>query len=333
MSRRREFGSWRRRCLPWAPPSSSASVVPSASGVRGWHNSVRHAGCISRSMTSARCLGVSLWRWRRVLPLLGGMFLTACAHDIGTFEEAKPVARPQDPMPHVQSCPSEPPAAGSACAPPGTTCHYRGEAAQDHLCGPGRLWETRSYALPEGTADAGAPDLVQPPAVSCSFTPEGTALLSCPSPQCTFTCCHSGSARPGPSGGSNTGAQGCVGCCEEESCELIPASDCPAQRCRLRRGCSGEWVCAQLLRGGGTASIDAGAGGPPLRCGTAGYTEGEVPCCEGLVARCSSFDPGGGCAPASSSTLRGPPVCMACGDGVCETSSENRCSCPEDCPG
>jgi hypothetical protein len=65
----------------------------------------------------------------------------------------------------------------------------------------------------------------------------------------------------------------------------------------------------------------------PVPCAEPGEHRGvAVECCEGLVEIPEAYPNDHLCAP----VLGAPPICSACGDGVCD-DWENACNCPEDC--
>lgn len=124
-----------------------------------------------------------------------------------------------------------------------------------------------------------------------------------------FLKCVSGS--PGP---------GClVEICQPKPCIHIDPQYCPLDHCQVLKGC-GE----NDLRCYFPTPPSA-----PSGCGDLGYI-GPADCCEGLVKRCGAefFDQS--CDMAGEYTIYGVPVCVPCGNGICN-QFENRCNCPEDC--
>ena len=198
------------------------------------------------------------------------------------------------------SCPPAKPSDDSPCDRQGFRCRY-GDPLEDFVCTAALRWRKRQFVV---SAEARTDDdfgIEQPPSESCASNQP-----SCPtaSKQCVVRCCAS----------SGNQAAGCAGCCEQEACQNLPAEDCPLGRCALRRGCNGSVICtpAVALRP---------ACGPP--------NSDAAPCCEGLVASCNVKSASDGACLAGLG-YGGVPVCLACGDGLCELG-ENDCNCPADC--
>lgn len=198
------------------------------------------------------------------------------------------------------SCPGTEPADGSTCEFVGLSCRYD-EPLRDVVCTRELTWHARQFAVP---ADGGLGidlESEQPEMQPCE------AYGLCPADplsQCFTACC-----------GGAGGGGGCAACCWQTRCEDLPADRCPKERCALRRRCDGGRMCI-------TADI------PEPPCGTPGAWGVSV-CCEGLTESCifkSDFTDqcfGG-------DDYRGFPICLACGDGLCEMG-ENDCNCPADC--
>jgi hypothetical protein len=198
------------------------------------------------------------------------------------------------------SCPPTEPTDGGPCEFKGLTCRYS-EPLKDHVCTEELRWRSRWFVV---SAEAGAAEnfsIEQPPQESCYS--DGP---SCPteSKQCVVGCCRNGGNKGG----------GCAGCCQEQLCERLPPEECPAQRCKLRRGCDGTILCTTPTY-------------PDPPCGTPGSW--AETCCEGLVETCAvKIVSDGSCLPDFG--YNGTPICLRCGDGLCEVS-ENECNCPADC--
>jgi len=60
------------------------------------------------------------------------------------------------------------------------------------------------------------------------------------------------------------------------------------------------------------------------------FPDASVVCCQGLKARELILGYQGNCGTGNAPGGYAA-VCLACGDGVCEKSLENKCNCPEDC--
>ena len=133
---------------------------------------------------------------------------------------------------------------------------------------------------------------------------EGFGGGNCPSDRCEVQCCPGGPE--------------CASCCVPKPCQGFDAQHCPIERCQLLPACNGGHVCFQPFSA------------PAPACGGVGYYGAAVPCCAGLVARCGVELPNGQCNPMAGG-YSGVAWCVACGNGTCDTTFENRCSCPEDC--
>jgi hypothetical protein len=197
------------------------------------------------------------------------------------------------------ACPTTKPTEGSACERAGMKCGY-GVPLEDHVCTAELRWRTRRFEVPPDAGFEEDFEIEQPAQISCYS--DGP---SCPasSKQCVVRCCAGGAG------------EGCAGCCQPQFCEALPATECPAERCRLRRGCNGAVVCTTPVS-------------PPPVCATPGGY--GATCCEGLVESCNVRSTGDGSC-MEGVGRNGLPVCFACGDGLCELG-ENDCSCPADCP-
>jgi len=145
---------------------------------------------------------------------------------------------------------------------------------------------------------------------ACTSTPDGGPVevdcatsTDCPPEWCGFDCCPGGPE--------------CARCCVPKTCQGFTARDCPLSRCRLLTNCDGAPICYPTFSA------------PDPTCGTVGYY-GPVACCAGAVKRCGVVQVDGSCN-RSAGGYDDMPMCLACGDGTCDTL-ENPCSCPEDCP-
>jgi hypothetical protein len=132
------------------------------------------------------------------------------------------------------------------------------------------------------------------------------ASATCPSESCQIVCCSQGGE--------------CAPCCVRKACQAFDAAHCPLDACQLLPTCAGTSVCYPFF----TA--------PPPSCGGLGYYGGHAACCSGVVLRCGLPLSAESC-DLTVGGYNGFPMCVACGDGNCDTQYENRCSCPEDCHG
>lgn len=113
--------------------------------------------------------------------------------------------------------------------------------------------------------------------------------------------------------------EGCRQECLARPCFEIDSDECPLERCQLQDGCSGEKQCYyQTDR-------------PADDCGDLAYPGQEVSCCEGLNRRCGMEFFDGSCDWEGQYSVYSVPVCLPCGNGVCN-QFEDPCNCPEDCP-
>lgn len=202
--------------------------------------------------------------------------------------------------PIKRSCPGGEPADGSTCEFAGLTCRYD-KPLQDVVCTQELKWHARQFVVPPDGGLVIDLEGEQPEMQPCE------AYGSCPADplsQCSVDCCA----------GAGSGG-GCAACCWQTRCEDLPTDRCPKERCALRRRCDGVRIC-----------ITPETPEPP--CGTPGAW-GVSLCCEGLTESCT-FKPDftGRCV--GGNDYPGFPVCLACGDGLCEVG-ENDCNCPEDC--
>jgi hypothetical protein len=129
----------------------------------------------------------------------------------------------------------------------------------------------------------------------------------CPAQQCRLACNQEGAIW-----------DGCALGCFPKLCVELSASDCPLEECQILKGCAEKDVCYP--------KVDD----PSLSCGEIAYTGQNVACCEGLVKRCGLEFFDGSCDMTAAKSLDGVPVCIPCGNGICN-QFENRCNCPEDC--
>jgi hypothetical protein len=164
----------------------------------------------------------------------------------------------------------------------------------------GRTDASRGAGGVSGT-DGGVPDASTP--IAC----EGNPAAACPTDVCVFGCCGPGDP-----------SQGCAGCCMPKICQNFDGASCPLDRCQLLPGCNGTLLCYPPF-----------SGSPPS-CGSVSYYGAAAPCCAGLMKRCGEPLSDGSCDQDAGGYM-GIPMCLACGDGNCETAFENRCNCPEDC--
>jgi hypothetical protein len=189
------------------------------------------------------------------------------------------------------------PCAGLRCANPNCPAGSV-PVTQPGQCCPTGCEQTTSDAgvVPSTNADAGSIDGGGP--IDCANS------ATCPSQWCEFQCC------PGPGE--------CAPCCVPKSCQSFDAAHCPLDGCQLMLTCAGTSVCYPFF----TA--------PPPSCGELGYYGGHAPCCSDVVLRCGLPGLGGSC-DLTVGGYNGFPMCIACGDGSCDTQYENPCNCPEDC--
>ncbi len=103
-----------------------------------------------------------------------------------------------------------------------------------------------------------------------------------------------------------------------KACEEISAKDCPTDRCELLKACDGKKICYNKISD------------EVLSCGGMGYRGQKVACCEGLSLRCGVEYFDGTCDNWGRNSIYAIPVCIPCGNDVCE-QFENACNCPEDC--
>lgn len=110
----------------------------------------------------------------------------------------------------------------------------------------------------------------------------------------------------------------CTISCEPKSCVELSADNCPLDVCMSLTGCDGNPVCYPQ------PSYSA-----PV-CGDLAYAWQDVECCKGYVKRCGVEFFDGSCDMNGQNTLDSVPICLPCGNGICN-QFENQCNCPEDC--
>jgi len=115
----------------------------------------------------------------------------------------------------------------------------------------------------------------------------------------------------------------CVTHCRPKSCSEFESDTCPLERCHLIKDCLDEDRCNEKR-----SQKDR-------KCGGSGYYGQEVECCEGLALRCGQQKRDGSCIADGGTDIPNLfgrfPVCLPCGNGVCDEAHENKCNCPEDC--
>lgn len=110
----------------------------------------------------------------------------------------------------------------------------------------------------------------------------------------------------------------CEVICEPKPCFEIGVEHCPESVCQIIEGCEGKDVC-----------FPQNDFAPPA-CGDLAYAGDDIECCEGLTRRCGVEFFDGTCDMAGRFSIYGVPICVPCGNGVCN-QFENACNCPEDC--
>ena len=106
--------------------------------------------------------------------------------------------------------------------------------------------------------------------------------------------------------------------CLPKICFEFEVKDCPKDHCQVLKGCNQEDACYGLL------AVESS------NCGGLAYSGQSLECCEGFVKRCGVEFFDGTCDMIGQSSMYVVPICIPCGNGVCE-QFENRCNCPEDC--
>ena len=106
--------------------------------------------------------------------------------------------------------------------------------------------------------------------------------------------------------------------CYAKECLKIASEHCPTDTCEVLMGCSQQEVCYPKDPRG------------PASCGDLAYAGQDVACCEGLVKKCGVEFFDGTCDMIGQYTEHSVPLCLPCGNGICN-QFENRCNCPEDC--
>ena len=126
----------------------------------------------------------------------------------------------------------------------------------------------------------------------------------CPDEKCQLYCADSSDST-------------CQDECVPKECFKIKAKDCPKEYCQLVMGCDEKEVCFGKIQN------------EPEECGSLAYF-GNRECCEGLVKKCGMEFLDGTCDMKSKNSIYSVPICIACGNGICN-QFENNCNCPEDC--
>lgn len=111
--------------------------------------------------------------------------------------------------------------------------------------------------------------------------------------------------------------EGCEKGCYPKPCLEIDVESCPLSDCQILKGCNDINRCYP--------QIDSG-----LECGDLAYQGQDVECCEGMVRRCGLEYFDRTCDMVAEKSVYGVPICVPCGNGICN-QFENRCNCPEDC--
>lgn len=135
----------------------------------------------------------------------------------------------------------------------------------------------------------------------CQETFDKTKI--CPSDLCETRC--------------EAGDENCGNSCHAKHCRDIAGSACPSEFCQKRETCDHKTICMEM------------PSSQEPQCGQLGY-DGAVACCSGLQKKCGVEYYDGTCNMTPTDPAYLFPVCLPCGDGVCN-QFENRCNCPEDC--
>lgn len=109
----------------------------------------------------------------------------------------------------------------------------------------------------------------------------------------------------------------CPNSCVARPCVEIKREECPKDRCQVLDGCDHTQICFDKILT------------EPDTCGDLGYG-GTLECCADLMKRCGLEFFDGTCDMVGSNSMYGVPICIPCGNGVCN-QFENACNCPEDC--
>ena len=128
--------------------------------------------------------------------------------------------------------------------------------------------------------------------------------------------CPNDVCQPGCYGGVNY--EGCKLSCVPKSCVDMSADQCPTDTCQLLKGCDNHTICYYKIE---PAAIS---------CGEIGYAGQDVPCCKGLEKRCGIEFFDGSCDMIGKNSIYAVPICVPCGNGICN-QFEDSCNCPEDC--
>ena len=126
----------------------------------------------------------------------------------------------------------------------------------------------------------------------------------CPEDVCMFNCLGA------------IAYQGCEKGCYPRSCLEIPVESCPVSDCQVLKGCEDIDRCFPQTEA--------------AECGDLAYQGQDVECCKGFVRRCGFEFFDRTCDMVGEKSVYGVPVCIPCGNGICN-QFENRCNCPEDC--
>lgn len=127
----------------------------------------------------------------------------------------------------------------------------------------------------------------------------------CPSNVCDFGC---------PKGVQQAD---CLLECRPKACVEIKVKDCPSDTCQILESCTKQKVCFTKNQS------------EPELCGPLAYS-GKVECCKGFIKRCGIEFFDGSCDMEGKNSVYAVPVCLPCGNGICN-QFENTCNCPEDC--
>ncbi len=143
----------------------------------------------------------------------------------------------------------------------------------------------------------------QTPVINCWEYYEKTKV--CPKQVCDFGCL------------GGVYFKDCEMTCEPKPCFEIEPGQCPTDRCQLLVGCEAKAVCYPL-------------NDFQPSCGDLAYAGSDAPCCRSMIKRCGVEFFDGTCDMAARYSMFSVPICLPCGNGVCN-QFENACNCPEDC--
>ncbi|MBF0385720.1 MAG: hypothetical protein HQL27_07590 [Candidatus Omnitrophica bacterium] len=165
---------------------------------------------------------------------------------------------------------------------------------------------SRSAFSDQSTSASGSTVSVKPSVTQIECDKVYKETKACPAEMCFLTC------------GSKSTKDKCEQECISLECFEISPENCPTDKCMALKGCNDSDVCYDKM--------DT----EPIPCGDLSYPWQDVECCEGLVKRCGIEFFDGTCDMAGQHTVYSVPVCLPCGNGICN-QFENRCNCPEDC--